>query len=32
TPPGRLVCCAGALLDAAGVIWTQRLMLRAERA
>lgn len=32
TPHGRLVCCAGALLDATGVIWTQRLMRRAQRA
>jgi tight adherence protein B len=29
---GRLVCCVGVLLDAAGVLWTQRLTARAERA
>jgi tight adherence protein B len=29
---GRLVCCLGVLLDSAGVIWTQRLVARAERA
>jgi len=29
---GRLVCCAGVLLDAGGVVWTQRLAARAERA
>lgn len=29
---GRLVCCVGVLLDAAGVAWTQRLATRAERA
>jgi tight adherence protein B len=28
---GRLVCCVGVLLDAAGVVWTQRLVARAER-
>lgn len=27
---GRLLCCAGLALDAAGVLWTQRLMQRAE--
>jgi tight adherence protein B len=32
TSHGRLVCCAGAVLDATGVIWTQRLMQRAQRA
>ncbi|MEP7019017.1 MAG: type II secretion system F family protein [Pseudonocardiales bacterium] len=32
TPPGRLLCGAGVLLDALGVIWTQRLMRRAQRA
>lgn len=32
TPAGRALCCAGAVLDAAGVLWTQRLMTRAERA
>jgi tight adherence protein B len=31
-PGGRALCCAGVLLDAAGVIWTQRLVQRAERA
>ncbi|MDQ2748848.1 MAG: type II secretion system F family protein, partial [Actinomycetota bacterium] len=31
TPHGRLICCAGAALDAAGVLWTQRLMQRALR-
>jgi tight adherence protein B len=31
TPQGRLVCCVGAVLDAAGVLWTQRLMQRAQR-
>jgi tight adherence protein B len=29
-PTGRLVCCAGVLLDAAGLLWTQRLMQRAQ--
>jgi tight adherence protein B len=32
TPHGRLACCAGAVLDAAGVLWTQWLMQRAQRA
>ena len=32
TPGGRLLCCVGVVLDAAGVFWTQRLMLRAQRA
>lgn len=27
---GRVVCCAGVLLDAAGVLWTQRILDRAE--
>lgn len=27
---GRAVCCAGVLLDAVGVLWSQRLMGRAE--
>lgn len=27
---GRLVCCAGAVLDALGLLWTQRLARRAE--
>jgi tight adherence protein B len=31
TPAGRLLCCAGVLLDAMGVLWTHRLMHRAER-
>jgi tight adherence protein B len=31
TPAGRMVCAAGVLLDALGVLWTQRLLLRAER-
>jgi tight adherence protein B len=31
TPGGRLLCCVGVVLDAAGVFWTQRLMRRAER-
>jgi tight adherence protein B len=31
TPQGRLVCCAGAVLDAAGVLWTQWLIQRAQR-
>lgn len=30
-PGGRLLCCVGVLLDAAGVLWTQRLMQRAQR-
>ncbi|MGI8762272.1 MAG: type II secretion system F family protein [Jatrophihabitantaceae bacterium] len=29
---GRALCCAGVLLDAAGVLWTQRLTQRAQRA
>jgi tight adherence protein B len=29
---GRLACCLGVLLDSAGVVWTQRLVARAERA
>ena len=32
TPEGRLLCLVGVGLDAAGVIWTQRLTARAERA
>jgi len=32
TPPGRVLCGAGVLLDALGVMWTQRLMRRAQRA
>jgi tight adherence protein B len=31
TPAGRLLCCVGVLLDATGVLWTHRLMRRAER-
>lgn len=31
TPPGRLLCCAGVLLDAAGVMWMRRILRRAER-
>jgi tight adherence protein B len=31
TPGGRLLCCVGVLLDAAGVLWTARLIRRAER-
>ncbi len=30
-PGGRLLCCLGVVLDAAGVFWTQRLMSRAQR-
>lgn len=32
TPAGRAVCVAGALLDAAGVLWTLRITSGAERA
>jgi tight adherence protein B len=32
TRDGRLVCCVGAVLDAAGVLWTQRMMQQAQRA
>jgi tight adherence protein B len=32
TPTGRAVCMAGALLDAAGVLWTLRITSRAEGA
>jgi tight adherence protein B len=32
TPTGRAVCAAGALLDAAGVLWTLRITSGAERA
>jgi tight adherence protein B len=28
---GRLLCCVGVALDAVGVLWTARLILRAER-
>ena len=31
-PGGRALCCIGVLLDAAGVLWTKRLMQRAQRA
>lgn len=31
-PDGRVLCCIGVLLDAAGVLWTQRLVRRAQRA
>ncbi|MCU1656335.1 MAG: hypothetical protein JWO57_991 [Pseudonocardiales bacterium] len=31
TPAGRLLCFVGVLLDAAGVLWTQWLIRRAER-
>jgi tight adherence protein B len=27
---GRVVCCAGVLLDAAGVLWLRGLLRRAE--
>jgi tight adherence protein B len=30
-PAGRLLCCAGAVLDAAGVLWMRALLRRAER-
>jgi tight adherence protein B len=30
-PPGRAVCCAGVLLDVAGVLWMQRMLRRAQR-
>jgi tight adherence protein B len=30
-PGGRLLCCLGVVLDAAGVLWTQRLLSRAQR-
>ena len=32
TSSGRLLCLAGVILDAAGVLWTERLAARAERA
>jgi len=32
TPGGRLLCCVGVLLDAAGLLWTQRLIQAAQRA
>jgi tight adherence protein B len=31
TPPGRLLCCAGVLLDVAGVLWMRRILRRAEQ-
>ena len=31
SPAGRLVCCAGVLLDAAGIAWIQGIIRRAER-
>jgi tight adherence protein B len=31
-PAGRAVCCAGVLLDVAGVVWMRRILRRAERA
>jgi tight adherence protein B len=30
-PPGRAVCCAGVLLDAAGVLWMRHILRRAQR-
>ena len=32
SPAGRLICCAGCVLDAAGVLWADRLLRRAQRA
>ncbi|MDT4918525.1 MAG: tight adherence protein [Pseudonocardiales bacterium] len=32
TSGGRLLCCAGVLLDAAGLLWMRRILARAERA
>ena len=32
SPAGRLVCCVGVLLDAAGIAWTQHIIGRAVRA
>jgi tight adherence protein B len=32
TAAGKALCCAGVVLDSAGVLWTARLMRRAERA
>jgi tight adherence protein B len=31
TPPGRLLCCAGVVLDVTGVLWMRRILRRAER-
>jgi tight adherence protein B len=31
SPGGRVCCCIGVALDAAGVLWTQRLMHRAQQ-
>jgi tight adherence protein B len=31
SPPGRLLCCVGVLLDVAGVLWMRRILIRAER-
>ncbi|MFN2519322.1 MAG: type II secretion system F family protein, partial [Jatrophihabitantaceae bacterium] len=31
SPAGRMLCCVGVLLDAAGVLWTQFLTQRAQR-
>jgi tight adherence protein B len=30
-PPGRVVCCAGVLLDVAGVLWMRRILRTAQR-
>ncbi|MGH8960847.1 MAG: type II secretion system F family protein [Jatrophihabitantaceae bacterium] len=30
SPPGRLACCAGVVLDAVGLLWTRRLARSAE--
>ncbi len=30
-PAGRVVCCVGVVLDAAGVFWIRRILSRAER-
>lgn len=30
-PAGRIVCCVGVVLDAAGVLWMRRILRRAER-
>jgi tight adherence protein B len=31
SPAGRIVCCVGVVLDAAGVLWMRRILRRAER-